>query len=1072
MTETEPKLPTNDGAMRPPCGLPLEGCYAVELFCGTAGLTACIRTLFPDSFGIDHKVKQPKSQVICLDLQKPEIQKMVMQWVSDPKCVWVHFGIPCGTASRARERRMSKTHFGPRPMRSKHFPNGLPPHLLSQNSRDRLRAANRLYHFMQKLILSLPSTTVWTIENPLRSWLWKTSYFQEIEEQTKVLFFQFDMCMFGGKRLKRTGIATNCENLASYAIQCDGLHEHAPYEFRDGQFDTALEAEYPKNFCEVLVRGVVEYLQRLHHWGPLDLAKRVKLARSAAVATNQQPKRMPQLVPEFQRVQQVRNVPRNINITLDSKRNTMQCHNFLCKNETIFIPCQSRMLRRTPQKGGASCGEGTVALDLLQANVTQSLSDSMAATVDEIAMDCNQCAGVQQVRCDVDTEVDEIIFGRFWSPEVFLEKVALAGHPQHLMSGISDVIQVAVDANVHWSYHDIVIHRCRWFGKYLPLATALKEEEAAILADMPGPMRSIMSTKRLALLERILKDESYPDQELVQDLKRGFDLVGEIPTAGGMLPAKLVPATMAVEELAPNASRARAAMKATSASCGDPNMDERLYQKTLEEVEKGWLLGPLPWDTLEPHAVVSRRFALQQGEKLRPIDDYSMSSVNATVTSKDQATADNVDVICAMMLQLMTGPHSHGRSTELRARSFDLAAAYRQLCVAPTSKAFSYICVYNPHKMTNEVFSQVCLPFGSKAAVNAFIRCSRCIQWLACKCLLLPTTCYYDDFVVAATPQLQSSSESSMRLLFEMLGWAYDREGPKADTFSELVASLGVSISLAKTIAGEIKVMNTEKRKKDLEELIAGVLHSGTLQYKEGQILNGKLTFAHGQIFGLAGKYVLQALSDHVYAKPFRSTVNDELRYALQFFRDRLLTGLPRSINMATKHTRFVLTDACFETDMTGGIGGVLCSPTGQVDSWFRMKLEPSHVRQFMAPLQEHAIAELETLAIVVAMKLWESRLCSQHVVCCLDNDVARFGLIKGYSKAPYVTLLVRFASTLCEEAMMLPWFMRVASPSNIADYPSRFQEHHLLKIHQLIAHDCVQAAVRHAMEFVLRPHK
>ena len=31
-----------------------------------------------------------------------------------------------------------------------------------------------------------------------------------------------------------------------------------------------------------------------------------------------------------------------------------------------------------------------------------------------------------------------------------------------------------------------------------------------------------------------------------------------------------------------------------------------------------------------------------------------------------------------------------------------------------------------------------------------------------------------------------------MCLLFELLGWAYDKEGPKADTFSELVSSLGV----------------------------------------------------------------------------------------------------------------------------------------------------------------------------------------------------------------------------------------------------------------------------------------
>jgi hypothetical protein len=109
---------------------------------------------------------------------------------------------------------------------------------------------------MQKLILSLPAITVWTIENPLRSWLWQTSYFDAIKQQTSVFFFQFDMCMFGGSRLKRTGIATNCEHLECFAMQCDGLHEHAPYEFRNGQFDTALEAEYPKSFCEALVRGV------------------------------------------------------------------------------------------------------------------------------------------------------------------------------------------------------------------------------------------------------------------------------------------------------------------------------------------------------------------------------------------------------------------------------------------------------------------------------------------------------------------------------------------------------------------------------------------------------------------------------------------------------------------------------------------------------------------------------------------------------------------------------------------------------------------------------------------------
>jgi len=152
--------------------------------------------------------------------------------------------------------------------------------------------------------------------------------------------------MFGGRRLKKTGIATNCANVNAHAMLCDGLHEHAPYEFRNGQFDTALEAEYPRSFCEALVRGVAEHLQQLHSWGPLDLAKKIKLARAAAAVTNQQPKRMPQLVPEFENVRQILHVPHDVAFSLDSKRNTLQCHVFQCdnaENTEILIPCQSRM---------------------------------------------------------------------------------------------------------------------------------------------------------------------------------------------------------------------------------------------------------------------------------------------------------------------------------------------------------------------------------------------------------------------------------------------------------------------------------------------------------------------------------------------------------------------------------------------------------------------------------------------------------------------------------------------------------------------------------------------------------
>ena len=201
------------------------------------------------------------------------------------------------------------------------------------------------------------------------------------------------------------------------------------------------------------MRGVAEQLQTLHNWGPLDLAKRVKLARSAAVATNQQPKRMPQLVPEFEKVQQVLHVPKDVAISLDSKRNTMQCMVFQCNDAEIFIPCKTRMLRRTPQRGCSSCGGGdqvsnTVSMDLLQASATQSLTQNLVVGRNVVAVknvkNCNNCTSIVRVDCDQNVEGDEIILGMYWSPEQFLAQVSLAGHPQHLLSGISETMQVAV----------------------------------------------------------------------------------------------------------------------------------------------------------------------------------------------------------------------------------------------------------------------------------------------------------------------------------------------------------------------------------------------------------------------------------------------------------------------------------------------------------------------------------------------------------------------------------------------------------------------------------------------------
>ena len=52
-------------------------------------------------------------------------QQLISSWIQDPRCVYVHWGVPCGTSSRARDIKMSKRSHGPPPLRNKQFPKGV-----------------------------------------------------------------------------------------------------------------------------------------------------------------------------------------------------------------------------------------------------------------------------------------------------------------------------------------------------------------------------------------------------------------------------------------------------------------------------------------------------------------------------------------------------------------------------------------------------------------------------------------------------------------------------------------------------------------------------------------------------------------------------------------------------------------------------------------------------------------------------------------------------------------------------------------------------------------------------------
>ena len=179
---------------------------------------------------------------------------------------------------------------------------------------------------------------------------------------------------------------------------------------------------------------------------------------------------------------------------------------------------------------------------------------------------------------------------------------------------------------------------------------------------------------------------------------------------------------MTVRELGAIATSIRKSLLASIRSSGDSDIDHEVYSKTLDELECGWLEGPVDPGSLPSHAIVSRRFGIEQssGEttKIRLIDGFSASGVDSTVQGGNAPKLHTLDVVAALCMELLrVGP-----GEQLVGKTVDLSSAYRQLGISPGSKWVSYIAVYDPLSNSPKIFSMRALPFGASRSVYSFLR--------------------------------------------------------------------------------------------------------------------------------------------------------------------------------------------------------------------------------------------------------------------------------------------------------------------------------------------------------------
>lgn len=134
----------------------------------------------------------------------------------------------------------------------------------------------------------------------------------------------------------------------------------------------------------------------------------------------------------------------------------------------------------------------------------------------------------------------------------------------------------------------------------------LEPEETRLKENMPSHLKVILKEKKIKLWERLLQDANYPDMQVVQKLVNGTRLTGETEFSG-LWPSKFSPPLVSEEELTEISKRDKSATLERVANSPNPETDQQVWQKTMSELQKGWLVGPLEPEQVPDGYTLSRR---------------------------------------------------------------------------------------------------------------------------------------------------------------------------------------------------------------------------------------------------------------------------------------------------------------------------------------------------------------------------------------------------------------------------------------------------------------------------------
>lgn len=999
----------------------------IEACCGSAILSFEVKKRGFSVLPVDwiNNKHDCKLSAVKLDLSSSEQVSILKQLIAQGPVEIVWAAVPCGTASKAREIKLPNGEKGPKPLRSQAFPEGLPG--LSPINQARVHKANEVYDRVADLLqFALSHSCFVIVENPRGSYLWDYKWYRHMISLPGFVDVDYQHCRWTpliASRPKWTRLRTNMKSLLQMSGKCELDHVHLGWG-RDvqGNFVTAGESEYHAGMCsvvsdifarEISARGWELVPEQLNP----DFKKADGHKKRRAVASKQpRGKFLPPLLPEYKNVE--------VMTKLDAEKAS-------AKILRIVLPSQI-----SPEGVSGLFKENQIPL-----------SSEARACIGELPDDA------------------KVVAGTFRTPEEFFDLSTSAVHPLDLDGAIPDELTEALCQALSMSTAEYVKHLLHKTRDLIKLSEQCSEEDRKIADALPGYAKRISNGKKFATMQKILKATNHPDKTLVNDMISGFSVVGMSPYTSSFDYEVSLP-SRTIGELRQLSPVSNAAILGRVGPTKDAQADLKLWELTEEEVDNGWLLGKFynlqdVEGVVQGYPHISRRFPLNQGAKVRPIDDFLESNVNTAWGSHERLVLLDADSLAAMVRAIekvfLQGGHEFTlRSGEIcrctlhpswqaagawQGRTIDLKSAYKQLFVHPSQLWATVISVYDPIRKQPCILPEGTLPFGAAASVHHFNRASRFLwRYMVVENFLLWTN-FFDDFPTLAASSVSKSCDAAISIFLKCVGWSYSDNKEKDLPFAEAFNALGIRFDVSRISEGLSTVENRRDRVDKVSSIVEAIIADGTFFHHQAESLRGKVQFMERSIFGKAGKSISRVYQRRGRAPALTDRDAMDLRWLIVW----LSTAVPRRLSPdAGAGTVLIFCDGACEYECGKALvtcGAILYDGKSDVVHCFGIRINDELTAEWRLEGKEQLVTEAEIFPILISRVIWASFLRSAKVITFVDSNPALYSCIRGDSLSENCSNIVKAISHREAELSIWSWFSRVPTLSNCADHPSRLKK-------------------------------